>query len=249
MITRRSAIDKSHTALPSGYAGAVLFDGPKAYYRTQSGATVPDASGNGNDASQSGVSLVTGPEGDAFSGFWANPGLITLPDSLLINGDESITIEMLYKVASGAVSSSAFTIGNTPAVSSARCQAHMPYAGTLYWDYGDWSSVGRLSIDMTPYEDDAWHHIALVVDAHNPFSGDGSFYKGRMQIWIDAVKVAEDNWIPYLNGGDPSAQFVGGDIGNWPASSGTPTQGEIAEFAVFDKVLSSSRIAAHFAAL
>lgn len=248
MITRRGAISPAGGAPAlAGYPGAVLLDAPKAYYRTLVDDTAPDASGNGHHGTHEGVALISGPAGDAFDdfdhiGLWPK---IVIPNSLVIDGNKSITIEMFYKITQDWQNNSAFTIGNragSPTDSGARCQAHMPYSNGIYWDYGDWQGIGRTNTYFGSQEDNTWHHITLTVDEHG---GPGGSYPGMMEIWFDGVSATQSYWRPQA-GENP---LVGGYIGRWPASNGNPTSGSIAEFAVYDKALTSAQINAHIDAL
>src|SRR5439155_7811304 len=84
--------------------------------------------------------------------------------SLTITAGSSITVSYWeLQTTADVQDSSIFTIGD--ADDPNRCSALSPWSNaTLYWDYGDSASGGRVSTDFTAYLD-AWTHVAVTYDS------------------------------------------------------------------------------------
>ena len=83
---------------------------------------------------------------------------------------------------------------------------------------------------MTPYKDDAWHHIAFTMD--------GTHVRG----YVDGVFI--DNWA-YTHGtgfASSGSLFIGGRS-NVEGTSNTPTEGSLDDIGLWDEVLTPEYIA------
>lgn len=88
-------------------------------------------------------------------------GAIVSVDSFDFKG-RGVTVEFWnYVDTTQLQNAAAFCVG-TGSNQSNRLQSNAPWSDrTLYWDYGNTSSMGRITIDYTPYLN-RWTHVALV---------------------------------------------------------------------------------------
>jgi len=229
-----------------GYPDVVRADSPIAYYRLgeSSGTTlVADWSGQGLFGSytnvvsweQSGGLL---DDADRAVYFTGSPNLVSsafalLPGSLSLPLDTAVTVELIAKVISADVmTSAAFTLGNLD--NPNRCMAHIPWEDfILYWDFGSSAGSGRISTPYSSYVG-TYTHIALVSGGNS-----GTF----RAIYLNGSLVAS------LSGSDgPDTVTSGGFIAKWTIGSGLSYRGVVDEFAIYTRILSSSTILDHYRA-
>jgi hypothetical protein len=119
----------------------------------------------------------------------------------------------------------AFSVGNQD--NPSRFQAHVPWENhNMYWDYGDWTGNGRVSINYDPYLD-KWTHVALVSE------GNGGAFMG---IYLDGALVASSN----VSDG-PDVPLSGLTIGYW-AMFNNRHKGKIDDFRIYNRVLTSAQV-------
>ncbi len=111
--------------------------------------------------------------------FDGNSSYVNIPGFAWSTGGP-ITIEFWNYVASGDQQVSlAFRLGD--GTSGSTVSSHAPWEdGTMYWDYGDISGAGRISVNYTPYLDQ-WTHVAFVSQ------GNGGNFRG---IYLNGNLVA-----------------------------------------------------------
>lgn len=183
----------------------------------------------------------------AFNKSWTGPwsavslfstGARCAGSAVVFNGDSSglldtgfvwtggpVTVEFWTSVKSSDLkSASLFGIGADDDVTH-RFQAHVPWSdGTLYWDYGDINSNGRITADFAPYLD-RWVHVALVSN--------GSNYKA---IYIDG-KLVNSSSSASNPGTLDSLRLGSAANGRFPATA------SLDEFRVWNRVRSEEEIA------
>jgi hypothetical protein len=224
------------------YFTTVLADHPLAYWRLGEGSgsmTAVDSSGNGYHGTYLGeVSLGNaGPlknDVNTAASFSGSSSYVLLPTTLRIPYQSPISIEFwAYTSSADLQMSSAFTIGNNNSAGN-RCQSHVPWTnGTMYWDYGNIATTGRLTTVYTSYLG-KWTHVVLVSEGKN-----GKF----KAIYLNGVKVASST----VSSDGPLIELVGGMIGGTP-SAGQLHKGLLSEFAVYNAVLSAEQVSAHYKA-
>jgi len=228
------------TARP-GYRGAVLSDGPLAYWRLGEASIdqpVLDASGHEHHAAYTGQPLpgVDGPlrwDRDTAVHLDGDTAAIQLPDSLVIPAGSPISVSLWARVFPDQVGQTmAFTLGDRD--SPHRCNAALPWFNhELNWVYGGIPS-GRLTTDFTHCLG-RWVHVVLL----------SAGAAGALQaVYLDGVPVAS---TPNSQG--PAVDLVGGWIGrNTFTPGGLFHAGDLDEFAVFTHLLEPQRIQAHYRA-
>lgn len=211
----------------SGYAAAVLADGPVAYYRLgDSGGTMVDSSGNSHNGTYTGSptrgvpgaltgdsdTAVTfnGSSQEATAAYWA--GLDTIKTNFSIEAWAKTTV-------GGAV-------GGHGGGSNA------PYQ--LYVSSGKAALITKAPTQTTvsgatSVDDDNWHHLVATLTG------------GTARIYVDGTLDG--------SGSTPTPQSLN-SFGVSVASRGSSSffGGTIDEFALYSGALSAARVAAHYAA-
>jgi hypothetical protein len=141
-----------------------------------------------------------------------------------------VTVAFWNKVNTNQVKvASAFSVNFTDIPD--RFQAHVPYSDRiLYWDYGNYSSNGRISADYTNYLD-KWTHVALTSD------GRGGSY---MKIYLDGqlINSTSPSDGPTIN---LSSLYIG-KFYYYPSHMNDDHNGSIDEFMIFNRSLSAAEI-------
>lgn len=132
---------------------------------------------------------------------------------------QPITVSYWLNASSG--STSTFTIGGD---FTQRCQAHMPLSGAYYWDYG-YGFGNRVTGTYNTY--DVWRHATLVS------TGDANVLSA---VYLDGKLDQSRN-----DSSAPTA-LTTLQIGAWVAA-GVYVNGSIADFCVWNRVLSVQEIA------
>ncbi|RYZ44423.1 MAG: hypothetical protein EOP49_27180, partial [Sphingobacteriales bacterium] len=133
----------------------------------------------------------------------------------------AVTVEFWSKVNSSDAGNS--TLFELPVPSGKRFLAHVPFGdNTLYWDYGNISTSGRVSVNYGPYLN-KWTHVALVS------SGTNNSFKA---IYLNGVLVASGTDSDGTNTVGVTGLNLG--IGNH--------KGGIDEFRIWDHVRSQAEI-------
>jgi hypothetical protein len=211
------------------YGGSVITAGPQALrwkFDEGAGTTVADATGNAYTGT-----LVAGP-------LWGpgrvGGGAVTMngttqyvtTTTMVWTAGQPVTVLLWRKVTAGGVTG-AFGAHST-AVQD-RFGAHLPYSdNTCYWDYGDWHTVGRVSVDCTPYLG-RWVRFALVS------SGATSSFRG---IYANGALLAS---APSSTA--PLVDLTVFDVGRWVNESGTYYDpGSVDDFRLDSRVWSAAEI-------
>lgn len=221
----------------SYYSDLIKSTGPLGYWRLNetSGTTAFDISGNGLNGTYSGGctqnnGAAISKDGTANSvAFDGISGIVTLPSGLTLASTDAVSIEFWAYAPTANITqtASAFTIGNLD--NPNRCQAHWPYSSVFYWDCGDITTTGRVSTSAVGFTN-IWNHVCLVS------SGSAHTFQA---IYINGTPIVSQNQSSSIG-----TTLTGGKIatfGNWEVI-------QMAEFAVYNKVLSQPQIRSHFLA-
>jgi hypothetical protein len=150
---------------------------------------------------------------------------IALPAGLVLALNSAVTVAFWSHTAGGAADR-LFDIGAGDAAD--RCSAHAPWSdNVLYWDYGS-VETGRISTNYASYIN-KWTHVGLVS------SGNANTFQG---IYLDGVLA---NSAATSDG--PNVATAGGRIGSHRLATEFHA-GIVAEFAVWNVVLSAGEISA-----
>jgi YD repeat-containing protein len=146
--------------------------------------------------------------------------------ALSISAGSSITISFWNYVAAANQSGSAFTIGSSDIPN--RIQANAPWSdGTLYWDYGSYSSGGRISQSYSNYLG-SWTYVALEFDSSS----------SKHSIYLNGALTASST-----NSNTPQTVQTGIDIGAWPSYY---EHGNIDEFRVSTNARSADWVSTEY---
>jgi len=203
--------------------------GPQALrWKFDEGAnnTVADATGNGYTGAL--IASPTWGPGRQGSGAVTMDGVsqYVTTGSLVWTAGQPVTV-LLWIKATACTASGAF--GAHSAVVQDRFGAHLPYSDCVaYFDYGDWHTTGRISVDFTPYLG-RWTRVALVS------SGNGGTFKG---IYANGVLAASGT-----SSGAPTTNLTTLDVGRWQQESGTLYEAaSLDNFSVENRVWSAAEI-------
>jgi len=226
------ATDIAGVARPQGSAwdrGAYEFasggptPGPQALrwkFDEGTGTTVADATGNGYTGTLTAApTWGPGRQGSTMVTMNGVSQYVTT-GTLVWTAGQPVTVLLWIKAAS-CTASGAF--GAPSAAVQDRFGAHLPYSDCVaYFDYGDWHTTGRISVDFTPYLG-KWTRVALVS------SGTGGSFKA---LYFNGVLAASG-----ASSGAPTTPLTALDVGRWQQESGT-----LYEAASFDNVSVENRV-------
>ena len=234
------------------YAQTVLSDSPLVYYPLdeQSGTTMCDASGNGNDGTyaSSGVGYgVSGPlasdssetavsgDGSASDLLGAGPGLSGL------SGNQSFTLEGWFRATTTTneivVALSGGSIAGMAVWSShTSCgQGSNPNGSALALDEHGTSNCWDSTSDGVNLFDGDWHYLAIVYDSSSD----------TMTGYVDGASLGSETAALSSFGWSSPTVLPGGWVDN---QVNQPFVGDAAEIAVYGTALSTARIDAHYQA-
>jgi hypothetical protein len=204
---------------------------PIVYYRLNeaSGTQAADYSGNNRHGTIVGTPLYgqASPFADGSKSMkLGNGAYITIPNSVSLPPGSPVTFEWWeYKATAELVASSAFEMG-LPDDTTNRCQCHGPWSdGSLFWDYGNISTTGRISSAMPL---DQWVLVHLIYDG---IATRGIYYNG-------VVSLTQGS------GGPPTVAKTGGDIGG---ANGAHTA-RMKDFAIYNRYIPTNEKLAHYSA-
>jgi hypothetical protein len=205
--------------------------GLMAWYTFDGNDMVPnvrDRSGNGhhlNLVNQTPTTTILGKMGQAID-FGGATDHAAGPSFSWSGGPVTVTFWNYVESTPGSPSAA---FGFTTAGSTNRFSAHVPWVDdTMYFDYGDLNSGGRISTDYSAYYG-KWAHIALVS------AGSGSF----MRIYINGELITSTG-----NSSDPTGLSGGFRLGSGLENSlelGNHP-GKIDDFRIYNRVLSAGEI-------
>jgi Concanavalin A-like lectin/glucanases superfamily/Bacterial Ig domain/Immunoglobulin domain len=221
--------------LKADYAGAVMADGPIAYYRFNDAGTTA-ANGGSLGATADGTyngNAVAGdeaPRPPAFPGFEADNRALQLDGdgdyvgvmSSLLNGLSSYTLSGWIRRAA-AQNTRTGLFGQNDKV-------EFGYIDDL--TIQAWTDAA-LNLTPNPFPDGEWAHVAVVCDGTTI-----SIYTNGVLAVSRTQTTRADSAFPFNIGG--------GGIFDDPAVNGNFFNGQIDEVALFDKALSPQQIAAHY---
>lgn len=213
--------DPEPTTASGRYRAAVMASGPAGYWRLQDEADLVAADETGQaEGFYSSTDRLVGPFGEPA----LQTGTHHVDAPFALDAFAEMTVEMLILATDrGAPSQTAFAFGID---SSTKISAHLPWAGSLFWDSGP-ATTQRLTA-KAPSEG-VWHHVALTTGGNN------------QRIYVNGVLLAQRG--SSTNNPAKSTLRIGGEP--WADSK---HQGGIADFAVYRRVLGAQEIADHYAA-
>lgn len=182
----------------------------------------------GSGSVQLTATSLSNPAGSALN-FDGTGNYVNVPNFSFNTNGGPVTIEFWTKASGGPVGSrSLFAIATSD---GQRFQAHVPSTGSvhsLHFDYGNFSSNGRITANYNNYVD-KWTHVALVS------AGKGGFLKA---IYINGVEVTK---VTTASDGASTTGTTGLTIGKW---DNLYHKGAVDEFRIWNKVRTQAEIQA-----
>lgn len=211
---------------------AVWADEPSLLWRlNESTGTAGDATGNGWDGAVTGgvTRPVTSPVTTG-TGYTTNGSDGLISTQTAINGPSVYSTELWFKTTS-TTGGKLIGFGNSPTGWSSSYDRHVYLENDGRVSFGVWTGQTNVITSPGTYNDNQWHHM---VATQGP-SG--------MVLYLDGVAVGTNP----TTGAQPYSGYwrVGGDS---PWTGSGYIAASIDEVAVYDKVLSLSRIRAHYRA-
>lgn len=195
-----------------------------------------DTSGNGNNGTVNGATLVTGKVGSQAYQFDGSNDYITAPSasSLQIAGD--ISISAWIKVDSYSQYESIIQYSNSGESEANNHLYNVTWANAggdirLFWEYGGGSNV--ITDFNTNLNTGQWYHIVVVRDASEK----------QARLYVDGTLFDSKTYSNNPTGGTTSQLWIGTDGG-----SGGYFDGTIDEVAIWSRAISDSEVADIYAA-
>lgn len=141
-----------------------------------------------------------------------------------------VTVSFWLWSPTGTSDASAFGTNNSDDVSGQnRFQCHVPYAGSLYWDYGSGADA-RLQVSYGSAYTNRWTAITL-----QSAGADGAY----MAVWLDGVLAGSRDASD-----SPSITTTTMDLGRFSSDyyGGFYAKGRIADFRIYNRVLSPAQV-------
>lgn len=234
LLARRIGAQQSNPAAPT-YSDVVLEDSPVSYWRLgeSSGVTAVDEQGV-NDGGYTntptlGVTGAIADDADTAVSFDGSTEYVHLGAAL--SGDTTYSLECWFKTGyTGGTSQYFFSFGNSGNINHLIALYINASTDTLGW----WTKDGTTNLfkDDTgsTVNDDNWHHVVGTRD------GD------TMKLYLDGSLL----WT--INGSSQGASTINrGAIGALARTTHSNYfEGEVDEAAVYDTVLSATRVSAHY---
>jgi hypothetical protein len=223
---------------PPDYRAAIAASGPRGYWRLGEGsgtATGDEIGSNNAGALLNGASFAaTGAiVGDAdraitFDGVDDEVNFGDPSNGSLDLGANDVTIEGWVKTTSTAFQGLLSKQGASGASWQLVIANSGGWAGSVRASFSNGSVTRQLYTDQR-VDDGNWHYIAVTYRRNS-----------RIDVWVDGYR----NMLPFTLPGslDNSGQLRLGRVTGYPAFSGS-----MDDFAVYDRALSASEIAAHYA--
>ncbi len=251
-LTSAKGVSAPVTVASTGdaYPCAVVSDGPTLYWRLDEpsgGTTAADASGSGHTGTiRSGVSLGQPgalSDGDAAAAVnGTSTGLVASSQSF--SDPQTFSIEAWFKTSSGYNRGGkvvGFGSSQTGTSSHYDRQVYMTNSGNLI--FGVWDGFAATVSSPGQYNDGNWHHVVATLDPTN-----------GMALYVDGGLV--DSHAVDGSGNYGQAEHYNGywrvgtdSLSSWPSSpTSSSFQGSIDDVAIYGQALTSTRVAAHFAA-
>ncbi len=145
-----------------------------------------------------------------------------------------VTVEFWQRVAS-LKSQSTFSLGPDRPNTDNRLNAHVPWSdGTVYWDFGNWQTDGRLTYTPPPNSTvGVWQHWALVASQN----------ANEMRIYRNGVPVAQKTGMsPRSPAGTADWELK---IGSAEVVGPYQFEGDLSEFRIWNVARTTSEIQAN----
>lgn len=225
-------------AAPETYGAVILADGPVGYYRLDeaSGPTIVDSSGGGADGTYAGTPVFGEdgalPEPNDAVRFEGSPDSGSVPRTI----SDDFSIETWVKTTQTTSSINAQWYTGAPLVGAEVCGGATDFGlnelgGRAGFGTGSSDSGDHTSVSSAPINDGAWHHVVATREKAT----------GIKKVYVDGQLSATAT-----HGTD--SLTAPGSIGLATQPCGGNAIATLDEVAMYDTVLSASRVLAHYLA-
>lgn len=233
-MPRHSAYRMRPVITASAYRGAVFSQGPVLYWPMQetSGTTVADLVGGNTGTHTSGVSIFNADSVHLapvakYPGSGSSNNFTTVPN--VVSGPSGLSVEFWARKTGDLNANVVFMLANS---GGRVALVHLGWPdGNIYWDCGPGSTFDRIN-KIRDFTLSDWHHYVFTKNVST----------GVMNIYVDGALWHTGSGMTQSIG-TMTAGAVGADT-----SGGNPFDGYVAQFAVYTKELTSTQVAAHYAA-
>jgi hypothetical protein len=229
------------------YPAAVLASHPLIYWRLgDSGAIAADASGSGNTGIYAGGASGGAPgaipnDADTAATFDGNAAIVSSARSF--NNPRVYSIELWFRTTTKK-GGKLVGFGNSQLGTSSNYDRHIWMNASGQLDYGIYTGSVQIVKSAASYNDGVWHH---AVATQGP---------AGMALYVDGVlvgtktsAVTAQSYVGYWRlGGDNLNAWADSEDYASPAPPSYYFAGTIDEAAIYDHVLTTDEIAAHYAA-
>lgn len=231
LLIARHGGGKHRAAALLSYHDTIMADSPVAYYRLNetSGTSAADASGHTNTGTYTGGytlgQTTTATDGDKAVLLNGTTGYITIPNSASLQLGDVFSIEAWIKLPSAPISGTETIIGQGSG--STGGPGLRLISNEVRLMYSDQSALA--STFSTGINDTGWHHLV------------GTKNGATIKVYIDAVDKTTST-TNHTMANSPNAVTIGN------RASADWFSGTVDEVAIYATALSSTRVAAHYAA-
>lgn len=241
---------------PTGYTAAVLADNPWAFWHLDdaAAATYPgdvfttvmaDAGGQGHPGKYyrlaprglvaGGPGALTGTGAAGTSVHHAQSGTGSYPTA--VNNPTTFGLELWFRTAVGAAGGQLIGFGNTATGLSTTYDRLVYLRDDGRLDFGIYTGSYTVITSTAAYNDGGWHHLVAGLGAAGSV-----LYVDGVQVAANGSPGAPENALGYWRWG-------GNKLNGWPdAPVSAFFTGDLDEIAIYPTQLSSTRVAAHYAA-
>lgn len=189
-----------------------------------------DTSGNGNNGTVNGATIVTGRVGNEAYSFDGSNDYITAPSALSLQITGDISIAVWINADSYSQYESIIQYANAGESEANNHLYNVTWANSggdirLFWEYGGGNNV--ITDFNTNLNTGQWYHIVVVRDASET----------KAHLYVDGTLFGSETYSNNPTGGTTSQLWIGTDGGTSGYFDGT-----IDEVALWDRTLSSSEV-------
>ncbi|GAA1732208.1 hypothetical protein GCM10009809_29630 [Isoptericola hypogeus] len=229
------------SAAVSPYAEAVLDDGATNYWRLgePSGPTGFDWAGGddltlGTGTSRGAAGAVAGDANTAttFNGTSDGRGA----GASAITGPNTFTTEAWFRTNTNR-GGKIIGFGNATTGNSSSYDRHVYMANNGRLVFGVYNNTVSTVTSPSSYNDNNWHHVVATLGSNG------------MQLYVDGKRVAQRSDVTVGQGYSGYWRVGGDNLGSWTSQpTSSSFGGTIDEVAIYDTVLSTTKIRAHYTA-
>jgi len=245
------------------YYKAVMADGPVGYWRMDNQVMVKDMTANGNDLVADNFSTLQIDgliANDSNKGMLFNPILgkmdveVTSPNIETLRIDGDLTIEMWMKDPTDLSTTDYLIIGANGTLAPANNRLYLlSFSSTgrlrFSWEYGNGNDNTETSANSPTFFPGQPHHVVIVRKAATltPSSGTVTFYFDSIEVDPGAPRTFSNNPQKDILANNNQWFRIGAHVTKIPGNTSSENyEGFMDEVAIYNKVLDSTQVLAHY---